>query len=152
MRQLDGATLLAPGSHIAPGDPADPIAVSGRVGDPNGKPIAGATIDVWQASSTGLHDVHGPTLEELDLRARFLTDADGRYSFLTVLRHRPSLIHFRLSAPGYQELVTALYIADDPQIESDAVFVVTPAFLIAAQPRLSYNFVLARATAASAPS
>jgi hydroxyquinol 1,2-dioxygenase len=152
MRQLDGAPLLALGSHIAAGDLADAIAVSGRVGDPNGKPIAGAMIDVRQASSTGHYDSQDLTPEGPGLRARFLTDADGRYSFHTVLGHRPGLILFRLSAPGYQELVTVLYIADDPHLESDAVFAVSPAFLIAAQPRISYNFVLARATAASEPS
>lgn len=168
------APELPVGSHIAPNDPGEQTLVSGRVLDPSGTPIAGAAIDVWQASSSGLYDIQGPTPEEMDLRARFRTDADGRYRFRTVLPlgygvpmdgptgamlraggrqgYRPAHIHFLLSAPGYRELATALYLASDPHIDADAVFGVSQALVVepqrpgrdAAGPwEIPYDFVLA---------
>lgn len=132
-------------------------------------------IDVWQAASSGLYDLQGPTPEQMDLRARFRTSADGRYSFRTVLPlgygvpmdgpvgamlraaaragRRPAHIHLLLSAAGYQELATALYIAGDPHIDSDAVFGVSQALVVEPEPsggdsretrRITYDFVLAR--------
>jgi protocatechuate 3,4-dioxygenase beta subunit len=35
---------------------------------------------------------------------------------------RPAHIHFLVSAPGYRELVTALYVKGDAHIEDDVVF------------------------------
>jgi hydroxyquinol 1,2-dioxygenase len=151
------APELEMGSHIAPHDSGELIVVSGRVVNPNGAPIAGARIDVWQASSTGLYDIQGPTPETMDLRGRFRTGPDGRYHFRTVLPvgygvpmdgpvgsmlrqggrrgFRPAHIHFMLSAPGHHELVTALYVAGDPHIDADAVFGVSQALVV--EPRRS---------------
>jgi protocatechuate 3,4-dioxygenase beta subunit len=65
---------------------------------------------------------------------------------------RPAHIHFLLSAPGYKELATALYIAGDKNIASDAVFGVSAALVVAPQPatnesnglrRIVYDFMLA---------
>ena len=39
--------------------------------------------------------------------------------------YRPAHIHFMVSAPGYREVVTALYFAGDEHIDSDTVFGVT---------------------------
>src|SRR5438445_525485 len=36
--------------------------------------------------------------------------------------YRPAHIHFMIAAPGYKTLTTALYIAGDPYLNSDAVF------------------------------
>ena len=35
---------------------------------------------------------------------------------------RPAHIHFLVGAPGYRELVTALYLRDDPHLADDVVF------------------------------
>ena len=35
---------------------------------------------------------------------------------------RPAHIHFLIGAPGYRELVTALYLRDDPYLADDVVF------------------------------
>jgi hydroxyquinol 1,2-dioxygenase len=35
---------------------------------------------------------------------------------------RPAHIHFLVGLPGYRELVTALYLRDDPHLEDDVVF------------------------------
>ena len=168
----ENAPELKLGDTIAPHDKGEAIVMAGKVQDSAGKPIAGALIDVWQTGSDGLYDIQGPQPDAMDLRARFHTDQDGRYSFRTALplgygipmdgpvggmltkggRHgmRPAHIHFLLSAPGFHELATALYIAGDPNIASDAVFGVSQALIVAPQnagngPRtITYDFVLAR--------
>ena len=43
---------------------------------------------------------------------------------------RPAHVHFLLSAEGHQELATALYIAGDEHIESDAVFGVSRSLIV----------------------
>ena len=89
-----------------------PTLVSGRVLDLDGRPIAGALLDVWQAQTSGLYDSQDPNLHELHMRGKFRTDAEGRYLVRTVLpvnypipsdgpvgrdaaRHRPASV-----APG----------------------------------------------------
>ena len=115
----------------------------GRVTDVAGKPLANASVSVWQTGSHGLYDVQ---LEgaPVDYRGVVDTDADGRYWLRTVLpigysipmdgpvgalakaqsRHgmRPAHIHCMVGAPGYRELITALYLKGDPHLADDTVF------------------------------
>jgi hydroxyquinol 1,2-dioxygenase len=169
----ENAPELPLGATIAPHDKGEEVVMSGRIQDARGKPVANALIDVWQAGSDGLYDIQTDKPELMDLRARFRADKDGRYHFRTALpigygvpmdgpvgkmltagaRHgrRPAHIHFLLSAPGYQELATALYIAGDPHIDSDAVFGVSGALVVAPEPvkggpnkrTITYDFVMA---------
>ncbi|GAB1211429.1 hypothetical protein ATERTT37_000543 [Aspergillus terreus] len=56
--------------------------MQGRVIDFETKqPLAGATVEVWQASTNGLYEQQDPNQEEFNLRGKFKTDADGRYFF-----------------------------------------------------------------------
>jgi hydroxyquinol 1,2-dioxygenase len=118
-------------------------ALYGRVTDVNGKPLAGATVSVWQTGADGLYDIQ-ESATEVDYRGVFATDADGRYMLRTLKpigysipmdgpvgklvkqqgRHgmRPAHIHFLVGAKGYRELVTALYLRDDPHLADDVVF------------------------------
>src|SRR3954469_2115359 len=167
----ENAPMLKTGDTIAPNDPGGAIEMIGKVTDKAGKPIAGALIDVWQTGSDGLYDIQTDKPEVMDLRGRFKTETDGTYRFRTALpigygvpmdgpvgamltagsRHgfRPAHIHFLLSAPGHQELATALYLAGDPHIDSDAVFGVSQALIAEPKPagngprRITYDFVLA---------
>ena len=45
------------------------------------KPLVGATVEVWQASTNGLYEQQDPQQEEFNLRGKFKTDEQGRYSF-----------------------------------------------------------------------
>lgn len=45
------------------------------------KPLVGATVEVWQASTNGLYEQQDPKQVEHNLRGKFKTDTDGRYSF-----------------------------------------------------------------------
>jgi catechol 1,2-dioxygenase len=140
------------GATIArPEEAGDRALVSGAVRDEGGRPIAGAIVDVWQAGNNGLYDVNDPARPKGDLRARFITPANGRYEFRTVRpvaypipddgpggaflratgRHpyRAAHIHYRVAAPGYATLVTQLFPEDSLYLDSDAIFGVKPELL-----------------------
>jgi catechol 1,2-dioxygenase/hydroxyquinol 1,2-dioxygenase len=135
---------LAPGSQIAKHvKPGTECVLYGRVTDINGGPLADATVSVWQTSADGLYDIQ-ENPEAVDYRGVFSTDADGLFVVRTVkprgysipmdgpvgnmvraqARHgmRPAHIHFLVGASGYRELVTALYLRDDPHLADDVVF------------------------------
>ena len=121
----------------------EPTWVTGRVRSVDGKPIAGAMVDVWQARPDSLYDVQDADAG-LELRGRFRSDAEGRFWYRTYKpvsypvptdgpvgrlldamgRHpmRPAHIHFIIAAPGYEQLVTHLFAAGDEYLDSDAVF------------------------------
>jgi hydroxyquinol 1,2-dioxygenase len=116
----------------------------GRVLDLNGKPIAGAELDVWQADAAGLYDVQDTSLKGMNMRGVFTTGADGKYLVKTTRpvpytipndgpvgkmldatnRHpwRPAHVHFVVSAPGYSPVTTHLFDSIDKYLDSDAVF------------------------------
>ncbi len=79
--------------------------------------LAGATVDLWQADTNALYDSVG-----FAFRGKTTTDADGNYSFQTVVpghylngaQYRPAHIHVKVSAPGYPLLTTQLYFEGDP--------------------------------------
>jgi hydroxyquinol 1,2-dioxygenase len=159
-RERDGATettVLGPfyvgehrltqhGTDIAEGVEGEPMFVQIRVVNVAGKPLAGAEIDVWHADDDGFYDTQKPGYEQRgpSLRARFAADADGRFSFRTILpcsypiptdgpvgdliaaanRHpmRPAHVHFLVKAGGHEPLVTHVFIAGDRYLASDAVF------------------------------
>lgn len=129
------------------GTPGVPLFVSGVVRDGQGRPLADAMVDVWQASPVGLYENQDPTQENMNLRGRFRTDAEGRYHFRSVRpagypvpvdgpcgvllkaqrRHpnRPAHLHFMVSKPGFKVLVSQVYADDDENLESDPTFGVT---------------------------
>jgi hydroxyquinol 1,2-dioxygenase len=142
-----GAPELPPGGNIAHRDTTGvPTLVRGRVLDLDGRPIAGAVLDVWQTQTSGLYDSQDQGLDGLHMRGKFTTDAEGRYLIRTVRpvnypipsdgpvgamlkaagRHpwRPAHIHFVVSAEGYEPVTTHIFDRVDPYLPSDAVFAV----------------------------
>lgn len=146
----DGASIL-----LRPEAESRALFVEGRITGSQGSPLAGALVEVWQTAPNGLYDVQDPEQPEGHLRASFLTDADGRYSFETVLPvsysiptdgpvgrllealgrspWRPAHVHFRITAAGCRRLVTHLFIAGDDHLASDAVFGVKPSLVVTPQ-------------------
>jgi len=117
----------------------------GKVIDIHGRPVEGACVDVWSDNADGFYDVQQPGIQpKWNNRGRFFTGRDGAYRFrgikptsypvpvdgpagemLTGMgRHpyRPAHTHVIVTAPGYQKLVTHIFVGDDPYITSDAVF------------------------------
>jgi len=133
------------GDTISLDGKGEPCLVTGRVTGPGGEPLAGAQVDVWQASADGFYDVQQPGIQpERNLRGLFTADPGGRFWFTTIVpsyypipddgpvgellrvtgRHpyRPAHIHFIVTAPGYRPVATHLFVAGSRYIGSDAVF------------------------------
>ncbi len=54
----------------------------GRVTDfVTGEPIEGAELDVWHTAPNGLYEQQDPNQPDMNLRGRFTTGKDGKYSF-----------------------------------------------------------------------
>ena len=140
------------GASIATKRSAQEIALYGRITNSAGQPIPNASVEIWQTDDEGDYDLQKYDPSEMDLRGHFCADSDGRYYLRTVAprgysipmdgpvgdmiraqgRHgkRPAHIHFLVGAPGYRELVTALYTVGDPHIESDTVFGVSESLVV----------------------
>lgn len=117
-----------------PLEPGKLVLVSGRVwAFDTRKPLAHATLDVWQASALGRYDnddPHKPPKPDIFLnRARMVTDEAGYYEYETIhpgqyqigpQQWRPSHIHYLVQCPGYETLVTQLYFEGDRYNNSDA--------------------------------
>lgn len=167
---VENAPELPLGAEVAQAMKGERLHVSGQVKSAGGGPIAGAVVDIWHSDEDGFYDVQRPAEAEASLRARFRTDTEGRFHFWTLLptsypvpndgpvgdllratgRHpmRPAHVHFMIAAPGHETLVTHVFVAGDPYLDSDAVFGVKQA-LIAEFPRapeghrvLAYDFAL----------
>ena len=142
-----GAEELPAGGNMAEIDTTGtPLLVTGRVVDLAGRPVAGAILDCWQATSEGFYDSQLGAGEELGMRGVYRTDADGRYLVRTtrpkwypvptdgpvgdMLRatdrhpYRPGHVHFMITAPGYMPLVTHIFDKQGDYLDSDTVFAV----------------------------
>ncbi|MCW2506220.1 MAG: chqB [Actinomycetia bacterium] len=145
-----GSPARALGDSISLDGVGEPCLVTGRVSGPDGEPVPGAELDVWQAGADGFYDVQQPgVVPESNLRGRFTADPDGEFWFRTVVpryypipgdgptgsllratgRHpyRPAHIHFIVRPPaddpeGYAPVTTHLFAAGSPYLGSDAVF------------------------------
>ena len=119
------------------------IVVSGRVTDEDGRPIPDTLIEIWQANAAGRYihvvDQHpAPVDPNFTGAGRAVTDADGRYRFVTVKpgaypwrNHpnawRPAHIHLSLFGPTFlTRLVTQMYFPGDPLFPFDPIFNAIP--------------------------
>jgi hydroxyquinol 1,2-dioxygenase len=152
----EGSPELELGADIGSGNPGTPAYYHGRVTDTAGKPIAGCVVDVWSGDGEGVYDMQRGEEAGMRLRARFRTDSEGRYSFWSIKptyypvpddgpvggmlrrmgRHpnRPGHMHMMLYAPGHEKLVTHIFVADSPFLDSDAVFGVRNSLVVDFKP------------------
>jgi len=141
---VEGAPQVGAGGDIGQGAQGEPFFVRGRVRLLDGRPVAGAEVQVWHADAEGRYDLqyggdHGPRA-----RAVLGSGADGRFHFRSVLpephtishdgpvgrllqalgRHpwRPAHMHFVITAPGCERLVTQVFRAGGAHLDTDAVF------------------------------
>ena len=141
---ISGAPSLPFGADMKRDFEGQVLLACGRVTDPQGTPIEGAEIDIWQTAPNGLYSSQDPDQDTYSFHGIQTTDADGRYGFTTVKpvsytvptdgpvgdilnatgRHpwRPSHLHYIVKAPGYRPLVTEIFPDDDPYLDEDTVF------------------------------
>lgn len=112
------------------GDAKGTIAyVAGRVLDRNGRPVPGATVEIWQCDHLGRY-MHpgdrGPRDEAFQGFGRMATDGEGGYRFRTIrpvpYTGRTPHIHFAVLASGRPRLVTQMYVAGEAQNERDFIY------------------------------
>jgi len=182
---IDDSPEMPMGADLAEGLEGETCYLVGMVRDLEGKPVGGAKLDVWQADADGMYESQLGE-EEPRLRAIFHTGPDGGYVIRTIappgysipmdgtvgdllrktdISHfRPAHIHFLITAPGYETLITHLFKKDAKYIDSDVVFGVkdklivefkkcpagkTPTGDISSEPFVvvNYDFILSKSTA-----
>ncbi|MCB1334833.1 MAG: 6-chlorohydroxyquinol-1,2-dioxygenase [Roseivivax sp.] len=152
-----GAPELPMGANISLDGKGETCRFSGRVVDLDGQPIADARLDVWSDNAEGFYDVQQPGVQpKWNNRGIFTTGPDGAYDFVGIKpvsypvpvdgpagemltgmgRHpyRPAHTHLIVTAPGFQKLVTHIFVGEDPYIDSDAVFGVKESLMAPFQP------------------
>ncbi|WP_297836556.1 catechol 1,2-dioxygenase [Pseudomonas sp.] len=125
-------------------DPGTVLFMQGQVRDIDGKPLAGAIVDVWHANTGGTYSYFDASQSDFNLRRRIETDAEGRYRFRSIVpsgygcppdgptqqllnqlgRHgqRPAHVHFFISAPGHRHLTTQINLAGDQYLHDDFAY------------------------------
>lgn len=105
--------------------------VMGRVLGTDGKPIANASVEIWQCDAHGRYLHPGdsgrlPRDSAFQGYGRAASAGDGAYSFRTIrpvpYPGRTPHIHFAVKAPGRREFITQMYVADEPLNERDALY------------------------------
>jgi hydroxyquinol 1,2-dioxygenase len=170
---VEGAPHYEDGGDLANGAKGDACDVHCTIRGLDGKPVAGATVEVWQADVDGHYDVQYEDLDWAQARGVLKAGADGRFNFRTVVaeaypipvdgtvgdllrataRHpwRPAHLHFMIKAPGYETLITHVFRNGDKYLDSDAVFGVRQSLVgdwekrSDGSYRLDFDFVLAPA-------
>lgn len=136
-----GFARLDDGSEL---DRGEVLFMQGTVFDQEGKPLAGAKVEVWHANLLGNYSFFDQTQSDFNLRRTIVTDENGRYGFRSIVpkgygcppdgstqqlldllgRHgqRPAHIHFFVSAPGHRKLTTQINIDGDEYLWDDFAF------------------------------
>lgn len=144
--------------HVGAGDTishdpqGEPLLITCTIHDTSGQPVSGVQIDVWETDSKGFYDVQYADRDTPDGRAVLHSDKHGQFWFKGIVpvpypipndgpvgklldrlgRHcyRPSHMHFMFRKPGFDHLITALYLRGDPYETSDAVFGVKESLVV----------------------
>jgi hydroxyquinol 1,2-dioxygenase len=141
---VDDSPELPMGADMAEGVSGEPCYITGVVRNLKGEPIAGAELDMWQADEAGIYEVQLSEKDGPYLRGIYHSGPDGRYAVKTIAPlgysipmdgpvgelvyktdisyFRPAHIHFILSAPGYQKIITHLFKRGTEYIDNDVVF------------------------------
>jgi hydroxyquinol 1,2-dioxygenase len=169
---VEGAPQYNLGEDLSNGAPGTPCLVRGHIRDLEGRAIAGAKIEIWQADADGHYDVQYDGLDVRRARGILKSGPDGGFNFKSIVaeaypiphdgpvgqmleklgRHpwRPAHLHFMIAAPGFQTLITHVFRNGDQYLDSDAVFGVRQSLIAewSEQPDgtylLDFNFVLNR--------
>lgn len=156
------------------GEGGIPLLFQGQVRSVDGTPLAGATVDVWQADDDGLYSQFAPGLPEWNLRGTVTADEHGNIKIRTIQpapyqiptdgscgrlikaagwhAWRPAHLHLKISAPGHDLMTTQLYFEGGQHVASDVASAVKPELILDPGPaadgngrEVTYDIVLDRA-------
>lgn len=155
---LDDAPAKPLGADIAEGRDGACVLVHGKVTDSLRNPLPGATVDTWQADSSGTYPIQEQDKgqDKYDLRGKFTCDDQARYYYTTVLpkpytvpydgpvgdllragnRHawRTAHLHYIVRAPGMNAITTEIFFENTDYLENDAVFGVRRSLIVKPKP------------------
>ncbi|MCI0464610.1 MAG: hypothetical protein L0Z62_47395 [Gemmataceae bacterium] len=104
--------------------------LSGKVLGSNGKPVAGAIVEIWQVDSKGVY-LHSDSSNRAEYDRNFqgfgrcVTNLGGEYYFRTVkpvpYPGRTPHIHFIVKKDGKRLLTTQMYVKGEPQNQKDFI-------------------------------
>ncbi|MDV0440603.1 catechol 1,2-dioxygenase [Xanthomonas sacchari] len=122
------------------------LVMHGTVYGADGRPLPGASVEVWHCDTRGFYSHFDPTGKQapFNMRRTIIADAQGRYRFQSIVpkgygvppgspterllfalgRHgqRPAHIHFFIGADGHRKLTTQINIAGDPLVDDDFAY------------------------------
>lgn len=146
------AEQMGHGDNMSHDQNGEPLLVVCTVKDKDGNPIPNVKVDIWETDSSGMYDVQHAGRDRPDGRCIITSDQDGKFWFKGIVpvpypiphdgpvgkllaivkRHpmRPSHMHFMFEKPGWDKLITALYLRGDPYETSDAVFGVKESLVV----------------------
>ena len=141
---VDDSPEIEHGGNMAEGIEGEPCYITGVVRNMRGEPVANAELDMWQADEGGIYEVQLADKSGPYLRGIYHSGPDGRYAVRTIAPlgysipmdgpvgeliyktdisyYRPAHIHFILTAPGYQKIITHLFKRGTEYLENDVVF------------------------------
>lgn len=103
-----------------------PAWLDGQVLDPEGKPVAGAVVEIWQCDQDGHYHHPGdrgradPSFQGF---GRVRVGQDGRYRFRTIrptpYAGRTPHIHVKVRLDRHELLTTQLYVQGEPRNQRD---------------------------------
>ena len=107
----------------------EPSWIEGAVTDPDGKPVRGAQVEIWQCDQAG-HYHHPGDGNRADAAfqgfGKVTVDTEGSYRFRTIrpvaYSGRAPHVHVKVKLGTRQLLTTQLYVLGDPQNERDGVW------------------------------
>ncbi len=181
-----GATGTIEGPYYVPGAPETdaeatlpmrddeqgvPLLFQGTVTDLDGKPLAGAKVDMWHADDAGYYSQFAPGIPEWNLRGVVRAGSDGTFRIHTMkpapytIPHdgacgsliraagwhpwRPAHLHLKVSAEGRAPITTQLYFEGGEHVEDDVAQAVKPALVLNPGPaadgageQVTYDFAL----------
>ncbi|MBN8950533.1 MULTISPECIES: catechol 1,2-dioxygenase [unclassified Rhizobium] len=122
------------------------LIMQGTVYGADGKPLPGASVEVWHCDTRGFYSHFDPTGKQapFNMRRTIIADVNGCYKFRSIVPHgygvppgsptekllsalgrhgqRPAHIHFFISADDHRKLTTQINIAGDPLVNDDFAY------------------------------
>ncbi|RZT83244.1 catechol 1,2-dioxygenase [Pseudonocardia sediminis] len=165
--QLDSPATLP----MRDDEPGTPLILAGQVRGTDGKPLAGAKVDIWHTDDEGYYSGFASKPPAGNLRGVVTANSDGRYEIhsrkpapytipldgptgkMTETAGwspwRPGHLHLLVSAPGHRTITTQLFFIGDRYLDSDVASATKPELILDPQPtgngdevRSDYDFVI----------